>query len=173
MVVLDEADKLFDLQGGPPEDFEDEEIDKQDSTQNEHDQNEDLDDANSEHPKKKPRRIRSSFLSQVDEILSKCTSSEETSNSKRSSKGNERRNERVQRALFSATIGPLVRELADSFLKDPVFVTVGAENAGASTIDQRLVFVGGEDGKLLAIRQIIQEGPCPCRLYNSLQSFPY
>ena len=30
--------------------------------------------------------------------------------------------------------------------------------AGASTIDQRLVFVGREDGKLLAIRQLIQEG---------------
>jgi len=37
-------------------------------------------------------------------------------------------------------------------------VCVGAENAGASTIDQRLVFVGREDGKLLAMRQLIQEG---------------
>ena len=35
---------------------------------------------------------------------------------------------------------------------------VGFINTGASTIDQRLVFVGREDGKLLAIRQIIQEG---------------
>ncbi len=35
---------------------------------------------------------------------------------------------------------------------------IGFINTGASTIDQRLVFVGREDGKLLAIRQIIQEG---------------
>ena len=39
----------------------------------------------------------------------------------------------VQRALFSATISPLVRELADGFfLRNPVCVSVGAENAGAN-----------------------------------------
>lgn len=38
----------------------------------------------------------------------------------------------VQRALFSATISPLVRELADGFfLRNPVCISVGAENAGA------------------------------------------
>lgn len=35
---------------------------------------------------------------------------------------------------------------------------VGKENAGASTIHQKLVFVGREDGKLLAMRQLIQSG---------------
>jgi ATP-dependent RNA helicase DDX52/ROK1 len=64
----------------------------------------------------------------------------------------------VQRGLFSATLGPYVKELASNFLKDPVTVSVGVENAGANTIDQRLVFVGREDGKLLAIRQLVQQG---------------
>jgi len=87
--------------------------------------------------------VRTSFLSQVDEILSQCPS-----------KG-------VQRALFSATVGPFVKELASSFLANPVSITIGKENAGASTINQKLMFVGREDGKLLAIRQIIQAGLRP------------
>jgi ATP-dependent RNA helicase DDX52/ROK1 len=86
---------------------------------------------------------RSSFLKQVDEIIAECTS------------------ESLQRGLFSATIGPFVRDLAASFLNDPVYITIGTENASASTIDQKLVFVGREDGKLLAIRQIIQQGITP------------
>lgn len=113
---------------------------------------------------------RSSFLSQVDEILSECGTAytqrgggEEGSGkaSKKSSKksaGAASRSFSLQRALFSATIGPFVQELAASFLNNPVEVNIGVVNAGASTIDQRLIFVGREDGKLLAIRQLIQQG---------------
>ena len=82
----------------------------------------------------------SSFLRQIDEILSRCPD-----------KG-------VQRGLFSATLGSFVRELASNFLVNPVTVSVGTENAGANTIDQRLIFVGREDGKLLAVRQLVQQG---------------
>ena len=82
----------------------------------------------------------SSFLRQIDEILSKCPD-----------KG-------VQRGLFSATLGPFVKELASNLLNNPITVSVGVENAGANTIDQKLIFVGREDGKLLAIRQLIQQG---------------
>ena len=64
----------------------------------------------------------------------------------------------MQRGLFSATIGPFVKELACTFLANPVTVSVGVENSGANTIDQKLIFVGREDGKLLAIRQLIQQG---------------
>lgn len=46
--------------------------------------------------------------------------------------------------------------LASSFLRDHVQVTVGVENAGATTIDQKLLFVTSEEGKLLAMRQLIQ-----------------
>jgi ATP-dependent RNA helicase DDX52/ROK1 len=75
------------------------------------------------------------FIRQVDELLAACPAG-------------------AQRALFSATLGPRVKELATSVLRDPVSIAVGTENAGATTIDQRLVFVGREDGKLLAIRQV-------------------
>lgn len=46
-------------------------------------------------------------------------------------------------------------------LRDPVFLTVGTDNAGAADIDQRLVYVGREEGKLLAMRQLVQEGLRP------------
>lgn len=54
-----------------------------------------------------------------------------------------------------------MKELAESVLRDPVFLTVGTDNAGAADIDQRLVYVGKEEGKLLAIRQLVQEGLRP------------
>lgn len=54
-----------------------------------------------------------------------------------------------------------VKELAESVLHDPVFLTVGIDNAGAADIDQRLVYVGKEEGKLLAIRQLVQDGLRP------------
>ena len=40
-------------------------------------------------------------------------------------------------------------------------VVVGVRNSGANTINQRLVFVGREEGKLLAIRNIVHEGLKP------------
>ena len=67
----------------------------------------------------------------------------------------------VQRALFSATLPENVEDLARTVLRDPIRVVVGTRNAGASTIDQKLVFVGREQGKILAIRQIIRSGLKP------------
>lgn len=126
LVVLDEADRLFEQDSGM-----DSRIDKDGA----------LEDASSEH--------RSSFLSQVDEILAECGTQCRSKDGKECD---------LQRALFSATIGPFVQELASSFLNDPIEISVGKVNAGASSIKQRLVYVGREDGKLLAIRQLIQNG---------------
>lgn len=142
-VVLDEADKLFELEcahdstkkrkrpgqgsrGGESDDEEEA-----------HEGEDDNSNAGS-----------SSFLRQIDEILSKCPGTSSTGAS-------------LQRGLFSATLGPFVRELAASFLRDPIVVTIGTENTGASTIDQKLIFVGREEGKVLAIRQLIQQGIRP------------
>ena len=121
VVVLDEADKLLEV----------------DRIGNEGDNGEQHDEGAI------GMNRRSSFLTQVDEILSECDPS------------------KIQRALFSATCGPLVQDLAESFLRNPVKVTVGVENAGASTIDQKLIFVTNEEGKMLAMRQLIQEGLKP------------
>ena len=42
----------------------------------------------------------------------------------------------VQRGLFSATVGPLVQDL-NAFLRNPVRIMVGVENAGATTQSNR------------------------------------
>jgi len=56
---------------------------------------------------------------------------------------------------------PAIEALALTILNDPVRVTIGAKNAATTTIKQKLVFVGSEEGKILAIRQQIQEGLKP------------
>jgi ATP-dependent RNA helicase DDX52/ROK1 len=131
MIIMDEADKLLELDRGKAA----------------MDDNDEAEDENGEgEVSEQQKRDRSSFLSQIDEILSQCPSSSSSS---------------LQRGLFSATIGPFVKELASAFLVDPVEVSIGIENSGASTIQQKLIFVGREDGKLLAIRQLIQKGIKP------------
>ena len=82
----------------------------------------------------------SSFLAQMDEVLAQCT------------------RPTLQRCLFSATTSQLVLELSQSLLTRPVQLTIGRANTGADTIDQQLLFVSNEEGKLLAIRQLVQTG---------------
>ncbi|KAK9817077.1 hypothetical protein WJX72_009194 [[Myrmecia] bisecta] len=83
------------------------------------------------------------FVEQIDCIIAACT------------------HPHVVRALFSATLPQGVEELARSVLKDPLRVTVGERNTAVSSIKQRLVFVGRESGKLIALRQLIAEGLKP------------
>ncbi len=64
-------------------------------------------------------------------------------------------------ALFSATLPESVEELARSILRDPVRVTVGQRNAPASAVKQRLVYVGQEAGKLMALRDALRSGLRP------------
>ena len=40
-------------------------------------------------------------------------------------------------------------------------MTVGGRNVAVETVDQELKYVGNEQGKLLALRQIIQQGFAP------------
>lgn len=155
LIVLDEADKLFELDHGGSHNEEEEEDEdaaassksakrKTISSSNSREEEEqEEEESNSTGGSGGIERVRSSFLSQVDEILAQCPQ------------------KKIQRALFSATVGPFVKELADGFLKKPVSITIGKENVGASTINQRLVFVGREDGKLLAVRQLVQSGLKP------------
>ncbi len=47
-------------------------------------------------------------------------------------------------------------------LADPLRITVGARNTANASVRQRLVFVGrGEQGKLLALRQLLAAGLAP------------
>lgn len=80
------------------------------------------------------------FVEQIDEIFAACT------------------HPKIQRAMFSATMLQGVEEMAQSVLRDPVKVSIGVKNAGANTIEQKLVFVGKEEGKIVAMKQLIHEG---------------
>jgi ATP-dependent RNA helicase DDX52/ROK1 len=134
LVILDEVDKLFEF---------DTRRNTETSGNDANDESDDDNEGKSDDADDNGDGNQSSFLNQIDEILSHCT------------------DEHLQRALFSATIGPLVQNLANSILVNKIQITVGVENSGASTIDQKLVFVGREEGKLLGIRQLIQQGITP------------
>jgi len=66
-------------------------------------------------------------------------------------------NPALRRYLFSATLPPAVEDIARTVMHDPVRIVIGQRNTTAETISQRLMFVGNEQGKLLAIRQLIAE----------------
>ncbi|KAI2505559.1 hypothetical protein MHU86_8895 [Fragilaria crotonensis] len=61
------------------------------------------------------------------------------------------------RALFSATITPGVKELSDSILRNACQITIQSFKVGGANTDiaQELLFCGREEGKLLAIRQLV------------------
>lgn len=82
-------------------------------------------------------------LNLLDQVLEKCDHS------------------KVQRALFSATLTQRVAQLVTSILRDPLNVSIGLANTGAISIEQSLRFVGRDQGKLVAIRHLIQEGLRP------------
>jgi ATP-dependent RNA helicase DeaD len=60
--------------------------------------------------------------------------------------------EQKQVALFSATMPPAIREIADRHLSDPVSVTVQRKELVADAIEQRCVFVAERDKLELLIR---------------------
>ena len=64
------------------------------------------------------------------------------------------------RALFSATITPGVKELSDSILRNACQITIQPFKVGGANADiaQELLFCGREEGKLLAIRQLVARG---------------
>jgi ATP-dependent RNA helicase DDX52/ROK1 len=134
LVVLDEADRLLDASDGDKKVEPDTTADETGTT-------------NAAATTSGSAQTQT-FLSQMDIILAEIPST-------------------AVRALFSATVTPMVRSLAESILRHPLDVTVGvgSGNGGTGTmgganpdIDQQLLFVGREEGKLLAIRQLVQRG---------------
>ncbi|XP_075627610.1 putative ATP-dependent RNA helicase DDX52 [Balearica regulorum gibbericeps] len=67
----------------------------------------------------------------------------------------------VRRALFSATFARDVEEWCKLNLDSVVLVSVGARNSAAETVEQELLFVGSETGKLTAMRELIKKGFAP------------
>ncbi len=62
----------------------------------------------------------------------------------------------LQKALFSATVPQKTLDVVDSIMDNAVHITIGARLATASNIDQKLVYCGNEEGKLVAIRTLLQ-----------------
>ena len=103
----------------------------------------DDDDSDDEQEREQSGSVKSkTFLSQIDEVLSAVPST-------------------AVRALFSATVTSMVRELSESVLRNPVDLCIaksGMTGAANTDIQQELTFVGKEQGKLLAIRQLVARG---------------
>lgn len=167
IIVMDEADRLLDAADGSvsKESFGQGHQEDQEDDDESEESDSDSDEDNSskkkkgKHSKKKKHAkhkhspvtaqqasgssMTKSFLAQMDIILSQIPHT-------------------AVRGLFSATVTPMVRSLAESALRNPVDITIAASKGsmgGANTdIDQQLMFVGKEEGKLLAMRQLAQRG---------------
>ncbi|KAG8122679.1 hypothetical protein E2320_018179, partial [Naja naja] len=67
----------------------------------------------------------------------------------------------VKRAMFSATFAHDVEQWCKLNLDNIISVSIGARNAAVETVDQELLFVGSETGKLLAMRDLVKNGFTP------------
>jgi ATP-dependent RNA helicase DDX52/ROK1 len=153
--VLDEADRLLDAADGKVS------VSKKASgvdsagSDDEEASDEEDDEPSSMDPQKSGSSTSQTFLAQMDVILSAVPST-------------------AIRALFSATVTPTVRSLAESILRNPVDLKIASPGAygGANTdITQELMFVGREEGKLLAMRQLKERGDLkpPCIVFVQSQ----
>lgn len=92
------------------------------------------------------------FLEQTDDILTQC------------------KNPKLRKSMFSATIPSSVEETANSIMHNTVRVIIGHKEAANQQIEQKLTFCGNEEGKLIAIRQLIQSGELKPPVLIFLQS---
>ncbi|XP_062867326.1 probable ATP-dependent RNA helicase DDX52 [Trichomycterus rosablanca] len=68
---------------------------------------------------------------------------------------------KIRRALFSATFTTEVEQWCKLNLDNLVSVNIGPRNSAVETVEQELLFVGAENGKLLAMRELIKKGFLP------------
>ncbi|XP_069002498.1 probable ATP-dependent RNA helicase DDX52 [Embiotoca jacksoni] len=68
---------------------------------------------------------------------------------------------KVRRAFFSATCTSDVEQWCRLNLDNLVSVNIGHRNTAVATVEQQLLFVGTENGKLVAVRDIIKKGFLP------------
>ncbi|KAI3642835.1 hypothetical protein MP228_012390 [Amoeboaphelidium protococcarum] len=89
------------------------------------------------------KMFNDSLLKQLDCILAACN------------------RQNVQKCLFSATINSDVELMAMGIMKNPVRVVIGTRHAANDQIDQKLLYVGQEEGKMMALRNLIHDGIKP------------
>ena len=83
---------------------------------------------------------RQPFVEQISAVLSACSHPD------------------ISMGLFSATLPDKLDEWCRAHLPNHVRVTVGVRNSACSLVRQELKFVGSEEGKLLAVRQMVRGG---------------
>ncbi|XP_068661179.1 DEAD-box ATP-dependent RNA helicase 57 [Aristolochia californica] len=83
------------------------------------------------------------FVEQIDSVVKACS------------------NPSIIRSLFSATLPDSVEEIARTIMHDAVRIIVGRKNSASELINQKLIFAGTEEGKLLALRQKFSESLDP------------
>jgi len=66
-----------------------------------------------------------------------------------------------QRVLVSATMPSGVLEMSVSLLRDAVSIQIGRQHTTSLNVEQRLLFVGREEGKLLEMKQMAARGFAP------------
>ncbi|XP_047991017.1 probable ATP-dependent RNA helicase DDX52 [Leguminivora glycinivorella] len=86
---------------------------------------------------------QSDFRQQMEQVLAACG-------------GKQRRI-----AMFSATHTPAVAKWCRHHMRGLINVTVGQRNAATNLVDQELLYCGNENGKLVAFRQLVQQGLKP------------
>nr|XP_045014584.1 probable ATP-dependent RNA helicase DDX52 isoform X2 [Jaculus jaculus] len=64
---------------------------------------------------------------------------------------------KVRRAMFSATFAYDVEQWCKLNLDSVITVSIGARNSAVETVEQELLFVGSETGKLLAMRELVKK----------------
>lgn len=86
---------------------------------------------------------KNSFREQFDKIYAACTS------------------EKIKVGLFSATWTMPVSKWGKKNAKNFHTISIGQRNSATDLVDQELVFVGNEAGKMLAFRNMLREGLKP------------
>uniref|UniRef100_H2YM54 Probable ATP-dependent RNA helicase DDX52 n=1 Tax=Ciona savignyi TaxID=51511 RepID=H2YM54_CIOSA len=67
----------------------------------------------------------------------------------------------IRRAMFSATFAHAVQRWCIMNMDNVLQITVGGKNTAAKSVEQELKYVGNEDGKLMALEEIIRKGFSP------------
>jgi len=89
------------------------------------------------------RLLEEQFVLQIDDLIAACSHP----------------NRRIY--LLSATMLPSIEELANTVLKDPIRIQVGIKNTASKNVSQELIYSGTEEGKLIALKQLINKGIKP------------
>lgn len=136
-----------------------EEEDDESAEEEEEDQEMEVEEEEEAEPNLNLRHLRWLVIDEADKLF------EETKNSFRQQLnhiyGQCKRSSKVRVALFSATYTKIVAGWCKRNVKNLIKITVGVRNSAAESVDQKLLFVGSEDGKLLSLRNLIAAGCQP------------